>query len=213
MNPLIAPAYIPAMLGHIKEHIAWWYAMSVFDVSTETTGEDIGDMMQENKTPEDKRAFDRMLAEASQLVSDRAVGVFQSLPPAIQKAQQLMQQFAPQPQPDPATQAAMADIQARQQIAGQKAQLDGQKAQAQAQADQAQAQLDQQDLQLKGAGLQQKAQESAARQAAEDRRTQAELASRQQMNTEDNQTAMQIANLEAVSGQKTALSTGTGINP
>ena len=213
MNPLIAPAYIPAMLGHIKEHIAWWYAMSVFDVSTETTGEDIGDMMQEKKTPEDKRAFDRMLAEASQLVSDRAVGVFQSLPPAIQKAQQLMQQFAPQPQPDPATQAAMADIQARQQIAGQKAQLDGQKAQAQAQADQAQAQLDQQDLQLKGAGLQQKAQESAARQAAEDRRTQAELASRQQMNTEDNQTAMQIANLEAVSGQKTALSTGTGINP
>jgi hypothetical protein len=213
MSPLIAPGLIPTMLGHIKEHIAWWYAVSVFDVGTETTGEDIGDMMKENKTPEDRRAFDRMLAEASQLVSDRAVGVFQSLPPAIQKAQQFMQQFAPQPQADPATQAAMADIQARKDMAGQKAQLDGQKAQAQAQADQAQLQLDQQDLQLKNAALQQKAQESAARQAAEDRRTQAELASRQQMNTEDNRTHMDIANLEAVSGQKTALSTGTGINP
>ena len=213
MNPLIAPAYIPAMLNHIKEHIAWWYAVSVFDVGTETTGEDIGDMMKENKTPEDKRAFDRMLAEASHLVSDRAVGVFQSLPPAIQQAQQVMQQFAPQPQMDPAAQAAMADIQARQQIAGQKAQLDGQKMQAQAQADQAQLQLDQQDLQLKGAGLQQKAQESAARQAAEDQRAQAELASRQQMNTEDNQTAMQIANLEVTSGERIAVSTGTGINP
>jgi hypothetical protein len=213
MNPLIAPAYIPAMLGHIKEHIAWWYAVSVFDVGTETTGEDLGDMMKENKTPEDRRAFDRMLAEASHLVSDRATGVFQSLPPAIQKAQQFMQQFAPQPQPDAATQAAMADIQARQQIAGQKAQLDGQKAQAQAQADQAQLQLDQQDLQLKGAALQQKAQEAAARQAAEDRRAQAEMAARQQMNTQDNQTAMQIANLEVVSGEDIAVSTGTGINP
>jgi len=213
MNPLIAPAYIPAMLGHIKEHIAWWYAVSVFDVGTETTGEDLGDMMKENKTPEDRRAFDRMLAEASHLVSDRATGVFQSLPPAIQKAQQFMQQFAPQPQPDAATQAAMADIQARQQIAGQKAQLDGQKAQAQAQADQAQLQLDQQDLQLKNAALQQKAQAEAARQAAEDRRAQAEMAARQQMNTQDNQTAMQIANLEAVSGEDIAVSTGTGINP
>jgi lipopolysaccharide export system protein LptA len=93
------------------------------------------------------------------------------------------------------------------------AQLDGQKAQVQAQADQAQLQLDQQDLQLKGAALQQKAQEAAARQAAEDRRTQAEIASRQQMNNEDNQTALEIANLEVVSGENIAVSTGTGINP
>jgi hypothetical protein len=213
MNPLIAPAYIPAMLNHIKEHIAWWYAVSVFNVGTETTGEDIGDMMKENKTPEDKRAFDRMLAEASHLVSDRAVGVFQTLPPAIQKAQQVMQQFAPQPQMDPAAQAAMADINVRKEIAGQKAQLDGQKAQAQAQADQAQLQLDQQDLQLKGAGLRQKVEVEAARQAYEERRTQAELAARQQMNNEDNQTALEIANLEVASGENIAVSTGTGINP
>jgi len=213
MNPLIAPAYIPAMLNHIKEHIAWWYAVSVFNVGTETTGEDIGDMMKENKTPEDKRAFDRMLAEASHLVSDRAVGVFQTLPPAIQKAQQIMQQFAPQPQMDPAAQAAMADINVRKEIAGQKAQLDGQKAQAQAQADQAQLQLDQQDLQLKNAALLQKVQVEAARQAYEERRTQAELAARQQMNNEDNQTALEIANLEVVSGENIAVSTGTGINP
>jgi hypothetical protein len=207
MNPLIAPAYIPAMLGHIKEHIAWWYAVSVFDVGTETTGEDIGDMMKENKTPEDKRAFDRMLAEASHLVSDRAVGVFQSLPPAIQQAQQMMQQFAPQPPMDPAAQAAMADIQARKEMAGQKTQLEGQKAQAKAQDDQAQLQLDQRELQLKGAALQQKAQEAAQHQAAEDRRTQADNAARQQMNAEDNRTHMEIANLEAVSAERSATDT------
>ena len=107
----------------------------------------------------------------------------------------------------------MADINARKEIAGQKAQLDGQKAHVQAQADQAQLQLDQQDLQLKGAALQQKAQDAAARQAAEDRRTQAELAVRQQINNEDNQTALEIANLEVASGENIAVSTGTGINP
>ena len=207
MNSLIAPTLIPAMLNHVKEHIAWWYAMSVFALGNETTGQDIGDAMQENKTPEDRRAFDRMLAEASQLVSDRATGVFQSLPPAIQKAQQFMQQFAPPPPMDPAAQAAMADIQARKEMAGQKAQLDQQKMQAQAQDDQAQLQINQQKLQLEGASLQQKAQEDAAHQAAEDRRTQAELASRQQMNTQDNETAAQIANLKAVDDQK------LGMNP
>jgi ABC-type transport system involved in cytochrome bd biosynthesis fused ATPase/permease subunit len=53
----------------------------------------------------------------------------------------------------------------------------------------------------------------ASRQAAEDRRTQAELAVRQQINNEDNQTALEIANLEVASGENIAVSTGTGINP
>ena len=33
------------------------------------------------------------------------------------------------------------------------------------------------------------------------------------MNNEDNQTALEIANLEVVSGENIAVSTGTGINP
>ncbi len=212
MNALIAPAYLPVMLNHLKEHIALWYAASVFELGNETAGEDIGELLKQNKTPDDKRAFDRMLAEASQIVSKEATGVFQALPPIIQQAQQIMQQLAPQPV-DPAAQAAMADIQQRTQAAQQKAQIEGQKLQMQAQESQTQAQIDAQKLQLDAAALQQKAQEAAARQEGEDKRKAAELLARQQINTQDNMTAMQIANLEAVTGEKVGVSTGTGINP
>ena len=212
MNALIAPAYLPVMMNHLKEHIALWYAASVFELGNETAGEDIGELLKQNKTPDDKRAFDRMLAEASQIVSKEATGVFQALPPIIQKAQQIMQQLAPQPV-DPAAQAVMAEIQQRTQAAQQKAQIEGQKLQVQAQESQTQAQIDAQKLQLDTAALQQRAQEAAARQEGEDKRKGAELLARQQMNTQDNMTAMQIANLEAVTGEKVAVSTGTGINP
>lgn len=212
MNALIAPAYLPVMLNHLKEHIALWYAASVFELGNETAGEDIGELLKQNKTPDDKRAFDRMLAEASQIVSQEATGVFQALPPIIQQAQQIMQQLAPQPV-DPAAQAAMAEIQQRTQAAQQKAQIEGQKLQMQAQESQTQAQIDAQKLQLDAAALQQKAQEAAARQEGEDKRKAAELLARQQINTQDNMTAMQIANLEAVTGEKVGVSTGTGINP
>jgi len=205
MNTLIAPAYLPVMLNHIREHIALWYAASVFELGNETAGQDIGELMKGNKTPEDKRAFDRMLAEASQIVSQEAVGVFQALPPIIQQAQQLMQQLAPQPV-DPAAQAAMADINQRAQAAQQRTQLEGAKLQQKEQADQRDAALEQ-------ASLQQRAQADAARQEGEDKRKGAELLARAQMNTQDNMTAMRIANLEAVTGEKVGVSTGTGINP
>ena len=212
MNALIAPAYLPVMMNHLKEHIALWYAASVFELGNETAGEDIGELLKQNKTPDDKRAFDRMLAEASQIVSKEATGVFQALPPIIQQAQQIMQQLAPQPV-DPAAQAVMAEIQQRTQAAQQKAQIEGQKLQVQAQESQTQAQIDAQKLQLDTAALQQRAQEAAARQEGEDKRKAAELMARQQMNTQDNMTAMQIANLEAVTGERVGVSTGTGINP
>jgi hypothetical protein len=212
MNALIAPAYLPVMMNHLKEHIALWYAASVFELGNETAGEDIGELLKQNKTPDDKRAFDRMLAEASQIVSKEATGVFQALPPIIQQAQQIMQQLAPQPV-DPAAQAAMAEIQQRTQAAQQRAQIDAQKLQVQAQESQTQAQIDAQKLQLDAAKLQQEAQADAANEAGEDKRKAAELMARQQMNTQDNMTAMQIANLEAVTGERVAVSTGTGINP
>jgi hypothetical protein len=200
------------MMNHLKEHIALWYAASVFELGNETAGEDIGELLKQNKTPDDKRAFDRMLAEASQIVSKEATGVFQALPPIIQQAQQIMQQLAPQPV-DPAAQAAMAEIQQRTQAAQQRAQIDAQKLQVQAQESQTQAQIDAQKLQLDAAKLQQEAQADAANEAGEDKRKAAELMARQQMNTQDNMTAMQIANLEAVTGERVGVSTGTGINP
>ena len=231
MNPLIAPTFIPAILNHLKEHIALWYATSVFDLGTEATGEDIGDMLKEIRDPEAKRAFDGMLAEASQTVVAEAINVFASLPPVIQQAQQIMQQLAPQPPMDPNVQLVQQQIQAQAQRDQQRSAIDAQKLQLTAQDAQQKAQMDAAKLQLDAQDAQQKAQMDAARlqldaqqmqqrmasdqqrQEAETQRKMAELQVRQAMNTQDNLTAMELAQLEVETGERIAVSTGTGINP
>lgn len=238
MNPLIAPTYLPAILNHIKDHLASWYAYSVFELGTEATGEDIGDVLKAIKDPDDKRAFDAMLAEASQTVVQQAGSVFASLPPVIQQAQQVMQSLAPQPPMDPNAQAAMEQlklqaqqIQMRAQTDAQRMQLDAAKTQQQAQTNQAklqldvaktqqQAQIDQAKLQIDQAKIQLDAQQEQARLAGdmaveqqENQRKQAEMQVRQAMNTQDNLTAMELAKLEVETGERFGVSTGTGINP
>jgi hypothetical protein len=51
------------------------------------------------------------------------------------------------------------------------------------------------------------------RQQAEDIRQRQSDAVRYQMNTDDNETALRLAAAEIASGEKVAVSTGTGINP
>jgi len=213
MNPLIAPTYIPTILNHIKEHMALWYASSVFDLGNEATGKDIGDMLKEIKDPDEKKAFDAMLAEASQSVVAQADQVFASLPPVIQQAQQIMQQLAPQPPMDPSIQLAQAQLQAQAQRDQQRAQIDAQKLQLTAQDSQQQAQIDAARLQLTAQEMQQRAVEEQQRQQAETQRKLAELQARQAMNTQDNLTALELAKLEVETGERIAVSTGTGINP
>jgi len=232
MNPLIAPTFIPAILNHIKEHIAMWYASSIFDLGTEAAGgKDLGDLLKELKTGDDKRAFDGMLAEAAQIVAQEAGNVFASLPPVIQQAQQVMQSFAPQPPVDPSVQLAQAQLQAQAQRDAQRAQLDAQRLQLTAAQTQQKAQLDaaklqqgaaadQADLQMDQAKLQLDAQQEQARLAAdqqverqETERKMAEMQVRQAMNTQDNLTAMELAQLEVETGERFGVSTGTGINP
>ena len=213
MNPLIAPTFIPAILNHLKEHIALWYATSVFDLGSEATGTDIGDMLKEIKDTEAKQAFDAMLAEASQTVAAEAANVFASLPPVIQQAQQLMQQFAPQAPMDPNVQLAQQQMQMQTQRDQQRAAIDAQKLQLTAQDAQQKAQLDAAKLQLDAQQMQQRMAADQQRQEGETQRKMAELQVRQAMNTQDNLTAMELAQLEVETGERIAVSTGTGINP
>ena len=213
MNPLIAPTFIPAILNHIKEHIALWYATSVFDLGNEATGTDIGEMLKEIRDPEAKQAFDAMLAEASQTVAAEAANVFASLPPVIQQAQQLMQQFAPQAPVDPNVQLAQQQMQMQTQRDQQRAAIDTQKLQLTAQDAQQKAQLDAAKLQLDAQQMQARMAADQQRQEGETQRKMAELQVRQAMNTQDNLTAMELAQLEVETGERIAVSTGTGINP
>jgi hypothetical protein len=245
-SELIAPQYLPVIMTHLREHVALWYASTVLDLAEDTSGVDISEEMKLLKDHESRRAFDRMLAEASQSVVIEAGNIFASLPPVIAQAMQTMQQYAPQPPQDPRTaiesqklqaqtqrdqaqmqmqtqrdqaqmQADAQKAQAQMQIEGQRMQLDGQKAQAQMQLEgqkmQAQAAQDQVEQQLQAQKLQIEQQLETMRQDREDARKAAELNARLTMNQQDNQTAMQLAQAEIMSGERIAVSTGTGINP
>ena len=210
-NPIFAPVFIPAILNHIKEHVALWYAATVFDVSTDGMGgQDLGEVMREmdKRDTDAKQALDRMLAEAANAALQESAQELQGIPEIIARAQQLLQQLQPQqpPMQDP-----------RLALEGQKLQMQAQQAQQRMQLDMQKLQIDQQqgaqDAQLKAAGLQQQLQIEQTRQQAEDQRKAAELQARIAMNTDDNRTAMELAAAELASGERVAVSTGTGINP
>ena len=215
-NPIFAPVYIPAILNHLKEHVALWYASTVFDVSTEAMdGKDLGEAMREMspKDTQGRKALDRMLSEASTAALTEGSQLFQQVPQIIQQAQQIMQQFQQPPMQDP----RLAIETQKLQLEGQKAQQDAQKAQMDMQMDgqrmQMAAQKMQQDAQMDAAELQAKVAMEQQRQQSEDARTAAELQARMSINSQDNQTAMALAQAEIVSGERIAVSTGTGINP
>ena len=223
-SQLIAPTYLPGILEHIKEHLALWYAATVLELAEDTSGIDISEDMKNLKDDEAKRAFDRMLAEASQTVVTDAAEVFAALPPVIAQAMTMMEQLTPPPPPDPRTALEGQKLQAQQQRDQAQMQIEGQKMQMQVQKDQTAMQIEgqkmqaeamqtQAEMQLQAQKLQIEQQLEQMKQDREDARKSAELNARMTMNAQDNQTAMQLAQAEIMSGERIAVSTGTGINP
>ena len=220
MNPLVAPTLIPIILNHLKEHLALWYATAVVEVSNQAIGEDVGEVlkeMAEDADNDERRALDRMLADASSVALSAGQQLFQTLPPIVQQAQQIMQQFAPQPMQDPRAALEGQKMQQQMQIEQMRMQADQQTQQQRMAIEQQRMQQDaaseQQDLQFRIAQLQAELQKAQLQQQSEDARKAAELQARMAMNTDDNRTAMQLAAAEIASGERIGLSTGTGINP
>ena len=152
---LMAPQFIPAIMNHLKEHIALWYASAVVEMSNEVLGEEIGDVLRELGTdPEDRRSLDRMLSQAAAAAAQQSVQLFASLPPIIQQAQQLMQQFQPQPVPDPKVALEGQKLQQQMQIEGQRLQQQAQTEAQRMQIEGQRLQLEGQKLQLEGAKMQ-----------------------------------------------------------
>ena len=187
-NRLVALQFLPGVLNHIKEHMALWYAQQVYELSNEATGMDIGEAVRDNKSVEDKQSFDRMLAEASNTVSQRAAEAFGALPPVIEQAVQMLQAMSPQPPQDPAVQAAMAETERRAAADQAKAQLDAQRLQIEQQDNQVNTQVQQ-------AKLAAQMQADQMRQQAEDQRASMEMQARISMNNADNQTALTLAQM------------------
>lgn len=202
---LMAPTFVPAILGHIKEHIALWYATHVFEVASKAAGQDISEF-QKVKSPEVKQSFDQLLAAASQRVVPDTAQAFGAIPQIVQQAMGVLQQMQGSAPQDPKMAAQMAETQ-------RKAQAD----QAQIAVDQARLQLEQAKMQLASAEKQQRQQDNMQREMIKqdrlDQRQAAELEVKLVTNREDNDTAKQIAAMEAITGEKVGVSTGTGINP
>jgi hypothetical protein len=225
MNPLIAPVFLSGMLNHIKDHIAYWYVDSFVKFTSQVAGVDVTKLM-DNDDEEVGQEFDRMLAAASPTINQIAQQELAKLPPVIQQAMQVAQQFAPPQMGDP-TQAAMMAAQATVKEVERKGQADQMKAQL----DNQRLQMDNQRLQIEGMGIQMKQQELAFKQQLEQSRTElaqrnadAERAAKMMLadkaeqvklsvseqttrakletNTSDNQTAMTIAQMEIESGRE-----------
>jgi len=183
MNQLIAPALIPGMLQHIKEHMAYWYSLSMYEQTSNAVGVPLDVFLEGKKDHDVSAELDRTLAMASQRFMPDIQQTLEGVPPVVQQAMEVMQHLAPKGPQDP-TQVLMAETQRK-------------------------AQYDQGRLQIDQARLDREAQLDQIKQQEK----QADIAAKLAMNREDNTTAKELAVFEAEQGRAGRYSTGHGINP
>lgn len=232
-NPLIAPAFLPAILGHIREHVALWYSSAIFDLATEVLGVDAGDFLKEIKGDEKLRnQLDQLIAEATVQVLTEGAQVLGGLPEIVAQAQQMLQQLQPPQGQDPKLALDAQEIQRKaaadqqdaaikqlelqqegqieQQRLAQQAQLNAQQSQERMAAVSMQIKARMEERQLAEQGSLVRSREQIAADAAANRE---KIAAGVMSNREDNETAERLASFEALTGERTALINGNGINP
>jgi len=130
-NNLIAPKFIPQVLEHIKQHMMLWYTSQMQGYVTANPNL----TLEKYEDSKFAKEIDKIMAVASDHVKLDTQQVFAQVTPSLQQLGQVMAQFAPQPQVDPADQAllqaSLAETQRRTardqgdlQIAQQKLQND-----------------------------------------------------------------------------------------
>ena len=207
MNPAITKTYLYPMAQHLRDHLLNYYMVEAHEAVKRAEESELIQSESEQQV--------QLILQVQQLI-ERELGSFAQ---ELAQIDQAAQQFKPQPPmpPDNTMQVAQLNAQLQGQIAQQRAQVDQARLAQQAQADQAriasQQQIEAQKLADRQQDRLQRAREEQLRQAAENQRTAAEIAARERMNTSDNDTAMRLAAAEIASGEKIAVSTGTGINP
>lgn len=189
---IIAPKFIPACLQHLVEHLAYWYLTYTVEISSHAAQQDVGKLTK-FKDPHTKQEMDQTLASASTHTMKAAQSALGKIPQVVQQAQAILKQFMP-PQPmDPsqtAVQVAQTNANAKQSVAQQQSQ-DKQKQQQ--------------------ADAQTKLQQTAIQEQNQNQRTAAEVQSHENINREDNVTALEIAAARVEEGHAPGVSTGTGL--
>lgn len=197
-NPLIAPRYLTPALQHLAEHIVYFYLNHMVGTVSEHAGADVGEMTK-FKDKKTKLEMDKTLAAASPSIIQAVMQAFGTVPPIIQKSQQLLQSLQPQPMGADPTALAVANVNAKTQQ--QKIDADAQSKAADRQA----------DAQKEQAQAQAEIKQTILEQSGDNQRVAAELQTKQQVNTDDNVTALEIAAAKIAEGKSTNISTGTAL--
>jgi hypothetical protein len=202
-NPALIKTYIYPMAQHLRDHLLNFYLTQAHEAVSRAEKEKLIEADAEQQV--------RVILQVQQVI-EQQMGAFAQ---ELAQIDQMAQQFAPQPPmpPDNSIQVAQMNNQVQQAALQQRAQSDQARLQLEQQKAAQDAQLKQAALADKQAGRQEDMQKEMLRQTAENERTDAEIRSRVLMNDSDNATAMRLAAAEIASGEKVAVSTGTGINP
>lgn len=196
MNPAVQKTYLYPMASHLRDHLLNFYLTE--------THEGVKQAEKENLIPDEADRQVEVILRVQQYIEQQLGGFAQELAQITQMAEQ----FKPQPQlpPDNSLQVAQIGAQVQQAAIQQRAQSD------QARLAQQRA-IEQQRLALRQQEIAVENQREQLRQAEENMRTKYETDARVAMNNSDNDTAMRLAAAEIATGERIALSTGTGINP
>lgn len=202
-NPAITKTYLYPIAQHLKDHLLNYYLVEAHNAVDKAQREDL--------IPDEAADQVNVILKVQQVI-EQQLGSF-----AQQLAQidEMAQQFKPQPPmpPDNSMQIAQLNAQMQGQALQQRAQVDQARIQLDQQKMQAQLQLEQQKMAMQQQKDAAQLQDAQLKEQAENERTAAEIAARERMNTADNETAMLLAAAEMSTGEKVAVSTGTGINP
>ena len=112
-NPIIAPAFMPNALEHVKQHLVLWYSQHMRHYVEKSLGHPVEDY----NMPAITGQVDKLFGLASQHVNMDAQQVFEKLMPVLQQMAQIAAQYKPEPPMDPGDkallQASMAETERR----------------------------------------------------------------------------------------------------
>lgn len=202
-NPAIAKTFLYPIATHLRDHLLNYYLVEAHNAVDKAQREEL---IQEEAEEQVK-----VILEVQKFIEQQLGNFGQELAQLDQAAQQ----FKPQPPmpPDKSMEIAQLNAQVQGQIAQQRGQIDQAKLQIEQQKMQSQQQLEAAKLQAQQQANFEKMQAEQMKQEAENQRTAADLETRERINTADNDTAKLLAAAEMATGEKVAVSTGTGINP
>jgi hypothetical protein len=203
-NPAITKTYLYPIAQHLRDHLLNYYLVEAHNA--------VDQAQREKLIPEEAEAQVGVIIKVQQFIEQQLGEEF-----ATQLAQidEMAQKFRPEPPmpPDNSMQVAQINAQVRGQDMQMRAQIEQAKMQQAQQNDAAQLQLEQMKVADAQRARAEAMQSEQLKEAAENQRTMAEIASREKMNTDDNETAKLLAAAEMATGERVAVSTGTGINP